>query len=141
MNIKGRQIIITNILLFALLFGLVSLNKVVFRPNFGHLPCVNILTGSFPNFIAAFIISLALINGVLTKNLKHGRFIAYTGSVIVFIILTIEEIKPIWGASEHFDSLDILASGLGSLLSISTYEMIVFSRKHKLKKKGTTMRI
>jgi hypothetical protein len=132
MNFKGKQIIITNILLFSILFGLVSLNKEVFRPNFSGIPLVNILTGSFPNFIAAYIISLALINGVLIKNLKHGRVFAYMSSALIFIFLTIEEIKPIWGASEHFDSFDILASGLGSLLSILTFEIIVFSRKHKL---------
>ena len=133
MNIKGKQIIIKNILLFALLFGLVYVNKEVFRPNFSHIPLVNILTGSFPNFIAAYIISLAFINAVLTKNPKHGRVIAYMSSALVFIFLTIEEIKPLWGASEHFDSFDILASGLGSLLSISTFEIIVYFRKHKLK--------
>lgn len=130
MNIKGKQIIIINILLFALLYGLVFLNKEVFRPNFSHIPFLSILTGCFPNFIAAYIISFAFINAVLTKNPIHGRVIAYMSSVLVFIILTIEEIKPMWGASEHFDSLDILASGLGSLLSISTFEIIVFVRKH-----------
>ena len=74
-----------------------------------------------------------MINAVLTKNPKHGRVIAYMSSALVFLVLTIEEIKPMWGASEHFDSFDILASGLGSLLSISTFEIIVFFRKHKLK--------
>lgn len=131
MNTKRKQIIIINILLFCLLFGLVFLNKKVFRPSFSHLPLVNILTGSFPNFIASYIISLGLINGVLTKKPKHGRILAYLSSVIVFIILTIEEIKPMWGASEYFDSFDILASGIGSLLSIATFEIIVFYRKHK----------
>lgn len=134
MDIKGKQIIIKNILLFVLLFGLVSLNKKVFRPNFSYIPLVNIITGSFPNFIAAFIISLAFINAVLTKNPKHGHVIAYVSSALVFIILTIEEIKPIWGASEHYDSFDIVASGLGSLLSVSTFEIIIFVRKHKPKK-------
>ena len=95
MNIKGKQIIIKNILLFALLFGLVYVNKEVFRPNFSHILLVNILTGSFPNFIAAYIISLAFINAVLTKNPKHGRVIAHMSSALVFIFLTIEEIKPL----------------------------------------------
>lgn len=77
MNIKGRQLIIKNILLFALLSGLVFVNKKVFRPNFNHIPLVNNLTGIFPNFIAAYIISLAFINGVLTKNPKYKRVFAY----------------------------------------------------------------
>ena len=128
MNIKSKQILIKNTLLLALLFGLVTINKEVFRPGFRHVPFLNILTGSFPNFIAAFIISLALINGVLVKNPRNRRVIAYIGSALVFIILTIEEFKPIWGASEYFDSFDILASGLGSLLSISIFEIILFTR-------------
>jgi hypothetical protein len=133
MNIKSRKIIIKNILLFALLFGLVFLNKKVFRPNFMSIPLVNILTGSFPNFIAAYLISLAFINPVLMKNPNYGRVIAYVSSALVFIILTIEEIKPVWGASEHYDLYDIVASGLGSLLAIFTYEIIIFFRKHELK--------
>jgi len=131
MNNKRKQIVIINIFLFALLFGLVSLNKEVLRPHFNHIAFINILTGSFPNFIAAYIISFALINAVLTKNPKHGRVIVYVSSALVFIILTIEEFKPMWGASEYFDTYDILASGLGSLLSISTFEIMVFFRKHE----------
>jgi hypothetical protein len=133
MNIKSKQIAIKNTLLIAMLFGLVTINKELFRPGFSHVPFLNILTGSFPNFIAAFIISLALINGVLVKNPRNRRVIAYIGSALVFIILTIEEFKPIWGASEYFDSFDILASGLGSLLSISIFEIILYTRKQKLK--------
>ena len=131
MNIKGKQILVINILLFALLFGLVSINKEVFRPSFSHIPFLNILTGIFPNFIAAFIISLALINAVLLKKPRHGRIFAYMGSVLVFVLLTIEEFKPMWGASETYDSFDILASGIGSLLSVSVFEIITFSRNHK----------
>jgi hypothetical protein len=38
--------------------------------------------------------------------------------------LAIEELIPMWGASTHYDALDILASGLGSTLSIITYELM-----------------
>ena len=44
---------------------------------------------------------------------------------------TIEEFKSIWGASEYFDSFDILASGLGSALSILIFETITYTRKNK----------
>lgn len=133
MNSKGKQIIIRNILLFALLFGLVTMNKKLIRPNFEHIPLINILAGCFPNFIAAFLISLAIINAVLIKNPGKGRVIAYAGSAFVFLVLTFEEFKPIWGASEYFDSFDILASGFGSLLSVLLFELINHSRKNKQK--------
>ena len=63
LNRKSKaRIIAINIFLFALLFGLVSLNKEILRPIFSHISFVKILTGSFPNFIAAYIISLAFVN-------------------------------------------------------------------------------
>ena len=119
------RIIGINLILFALLYGLISLNKEVLRPEFGQTPFINILTGSFPNFIAAYIISLGFVNAVLMRKLQNGRLIVYVGSVLVFTILAIEEIHPIWGASTYYDPLDIWASGLGSILSIITFELIV----------------
>ena len=77
-----------------------------------------------PNFIAAYIVSIALTNAVLIRKPKNGRLIVYLGSVIVCVILTIEEVTSMWGASAYYDSFDILASGLGSLLSIVTFELI-----------------
>ena len=131
MRLEARQIIIKNILLFVVLFGLVTVNKEVFRPNSNHIPFINSLTGCFPNFIAAFIISLAFINAVLIRKPRYGRIIVYAGAALVFLILTIEEFKSIWGASEYFDSFDILASGLGSVLSILIFEIITYTRKNK----------
>ncbi len=119
------KIIGTNLVLFALLFGLITLNKEILRPGFSHISFVSILTGSFPNFIAAFIISLMFSNAVLIRKPQSGRIIVYVSSVLVFMILAIEELKPMWGASTHFDTFDILGSGLGSLLSIITFELIV----------------
>ena len=116
------KIIGINLVLFALLYGLVSLNKGIFRPNFSHISFIRILTGSFPNFIAAYIISFAFVNAVLIRKPKKGRLVVYVSSVLVFTILAIEEINPIWGASTTFDPIDILASGLGSILSIITFE-------------------
>jgi len=132
MNRKSKQrIIVLNLLLFVLLFGLVSLNKELLRPLYSNIPTINILTGSFPNFIAAYIISLAFVNAVVIRQLKHGRLIVYLGSLLIFVILTIEEFKPIWGASTTYDLFDILASGLGSLLAIFTFELVVLKRKIK----------
>jgi hypothetical protein len=132
LNRKGKvRIIAINMFLFGLLFGLVSFNKEILRPIFSHLTFVRILTGSFPNFIAAYIISLAFVNAVVTRKLKYGRHIVYISSLLVFVIFTIEELKPMWGASTHYDSFDILASGLGSLLSIMTFELIVLKQNNK----------
>ena len=132
MNRKSKQrIIVINLLLFALLFGLVSLNKEFLRPLYSNIPIIKVLIGSFPNFIAAYIISLAFVNVVVIREPKYGRLIVYPSSLLVFVILTIEEFKPIWGASTHYDSFDIFANGLGSLLAILTFELVVLKRKTK----------
>jgi hypothetical protein len=130
MNRKSRLGIVgVNLLLFAFLFGLISLNKSFFRPTLNHLPFFRILTGCFPNFIAAYIISFAFVNAMLIRKPKYGRIIVFASSLLVFVILTIEELKPMWGASTHYDPYDILASGIGSLLSLLTFESITLKRK------------
>jgi len=132
MNRKSKQrIIVINLLLFALLFGLVSLNKEFLRPLYSNTPVIKVLIGSFPDFIAAYIISLAFMNAVVIREPKYGRLIVYLSSFLVFAILTIEEFKPMWGASTHYDPFDIFASGLGSLLTILTFELVVLKRKTK----------
>ncbi|MCK5341959.1 MAG: hypothetical protein KAR20_01065 [Candidatus Heimdallarchaeota archaeon] len=124
-------IIVINTFLFAALFGLVTLNKELFRPASSNTYFFNILTGCFPNFIAAYLISLAFVPAVVIRKPKSGRLIIYVSSILVFIILTIEELKPMWGASTQYDPFDILASGVGSLLAILTFEIIVFLRRSR----------
>jgi hypothetical protein len=139
MNLKSRiGIFVINILLFASLFGLITLNKEILRPALSNTNYLNILTGCFPNFIAAYLISLAFVSVVLIRKPKSGRIIIYISSIVVFIILTIEELKPTWGASTHFDPFDILASGVGSLMGILTFEIIVFSRRNNPLQKTLT---
>jgi len=122
---KNRKIVLAvNTAILAALFGLVSLNKEYIRPALSNSLLLRILTGCFPNFIAAFLISSAVISAVLIKNLKRGRTIAYTCSIAVSVILIIEEFKPMWGASEHFDIYDIIASLIGSILAIITFELL-----------------
>ncbi len=121
---KIRRILGINAFLFALLFGLISLNKEILRPAFAHIPYTSIFTGSFPNFIAAYIISLAFVNAVLQRKPQHGRLIVYLISALIFIVLTVEEIIPLWGASTHYDIFDVVASGLGSLLAIITFRLL-----------------
>ena len=130
MSRKNRlRVILTNILLFGLLFGLVSLNKEILRPSLSDIPIVKPTLGCFPNFIAAYVISLFFVNGALMMEPMHSRLLVYLGALFVFVVLTVEELRPMWGASTHYDVLDIVASGVGSLLAILTYELTVVTRK------------
>ncbi len=120
-----KKVIAINAILFAALFGLISLNKEILRPALNNSSFLKILTGCFPNFIAAYLISLASVSAVLIRKFKHGRVFVYTFSIAVFVMLMIEEVKPMWGASTYYDTLDIIASGVGSTLAILTYELLV----------------
>ncbi len=126
---EKKKILIINILLFALLFGLVSFNKQVIRPGYSHIPWVHLLSGSFPNFIAAYLIGLAFANGIMVRKLKRTRLFVYLSTLAVFIILTIEELAPMWGASTYYDPADIIASGIGSICTLLTFELITFSKR------------
>ena len=123
------RVVFTNICLFGFLFGAVFLNKEFLRPSLSHLPSLAPITGSFPNFIAAYIIGLFFVNGAVTMEQKHSRLLVYMASLLVFAFLTLEEVNPMWGASTCYDVLDIIATGAGSLLAIVTYELIVLKRK------------
>ena len=132
MNINNKKkVIAINAMLFAALFGLVSLNKEILRPALNHSSLMKILTGCFPNFIAAYFISLAFVSAVLIRKFKHGRLLVYSGSIAVFAILTMEELKPIWGASTYYDIFDIIASGVGSTLTIITYELLILIKMRR----------
>ncbi len=125
-NFNNRKSVIAiNAILFAALFGLISLNKEFLRPTLNNSELLKILTGCFPNFIAAYIISVAVVVAVLIRKFKHNRIIVYTSSIAVSAILIIEEFKPMWGASEHYDVFDILASVVGSFLAIMTFELLL----------------
>ena len=126
---NGRRVIAINAILFAALFGLILLNKKVLRPAFNHSELLKILSGCFPNFIAAYLISGAAVAAVWVRRLKRGRFIVYLSAMLVSAVLILEEIKPMWGASEHFDRYDIFASLAGSILAIITFEILLFTRK------------
>jgi hypothetical protein len=73
MNINNKKkVIAINAIIFASLFGLVSLNKEILRPASNNSSIQNILTGWFPNFIAAYLISLSSVSAVLIRKFKHG---------------------------------------------------------------------
>ena len=131
MKIQGKKrVLVFNAILFAIQFFSISFNKEILRPFYRNVPLVGVVTGCFPNFIAAFIISLCFMNGIVAKKLKYERLIVYIGSILVFVILTLEELVPMWGASTHYDLFDIIASGIGSLLAITIFEIVVLKRKN-----------
>ena len=130
---NNRKYLAINIILFAILYLSITFNKEFIRPVYGSSPIIGIVTGSFANFMAAFIISLFPVSPILSKNvsIKKARIIVYTISFVVFIILTVEEIHPMWGASTHYDFYDILASAFGAVLAIVTFEMIINRRQRR----------
>ena len=133
---RNKKYIAINLVLFAILYLSVTFNKEFIRPVYGHSPIIGIITGSFSNFMAAYIISLFTVAPILARNIeiKKSRLIIYAISMLVFIILTIEELKPFVSASKTYDTYDILASGLGSFAAILTFE--VFIKKIIKKKKS-----
>jgi glycopeptide antibiotics resistance protein len=130
-----KRIFAINAALFAALFGLVSFNKEVVRPASKTNPNWDVLTGSFPNFIAAYLISLAVVTPVLLRKWRHGRLIVYSWSAIIFLVLVVEEFRPMWGASTYFDIFDVIGSATGAILALLTYEALRFGRLRQ--KKGT----
>ena len=126
-----RRLLGINVLLFAVLYLLVAFNKDYLRPAFGHIQFMGVLTGSLPNFLAAFLISLGAVNGVLSRRPERGRLLVYLGACAVFLVLAVEELRPMWGASSVYDLFDILASALGSVTAILVYELIARHQKEK----------
>ena len=131
--IKNKKYIGINLVLIAILYLSVTFNKEFIRPVYGHSPIIGILTGSFSNFMAAYIVSLFPIAPILAKriDIRKSRLIIYLTSIIVFFILTIEELKPFVNASKTYDIYDIIASGLGSILAVLTFELIIKIWKNK----------
>ncbi|MDP3441645.1 MAG: hypothetical protein Q8T08_02185 [Ignavibacteria bacterium] len=129
------KIIGINMTLFLLLVLLIYINKTVFRPTFNENYFAQILTGSFPNFIAAFLISLCVVNPVLIRKPRLGRLIVYLGSLFTMLALILDELESI-GASRQYDINDIAGSVLGSLLAILTYEYLNHRQKRKRENKS-----
>ena len=132
MKTKGIiRVIIAITIIATVLFELIVLNKEYIRPAVSDPGFLLILTGCFPSFIAAYLISLVAVSAVLIKKPKNGRRIVYIVSLWIFAMLIIDELTRGWGASTHFDKFDIVASGLGSLLAVVTYEIALRIQNRK----------
>jgi len=126
MRIKRRHYLAINLILLAFLFLSVSLNKEYLRPASAGVAILDILTGSFPNFIAAYVISLFPAAPILSRRLSttRGTLIMVAAAIAVFIVLTIEELAPVFGASKVRDGFDIIASAVGSSCAILTFLLL-----------------
>jgi hypothetical protein len=82
------------------------------------------MSGIFPNFIAAFILSTVTYYPALAGRLRYPRAVIYANAALVFLLLTVEECMSLLGASETYDPYDILASAAGSALAILTFEAL-----------------
>ena len=132
MKTKGIiRIIVAITIIATVLLELIVLNKEYIRPAISDPGFLLTLSGSFPSFIAAYLISLVAVSAVLIKKPKNGRRIVYIVSLWIFAMLIIDEFSTGWGASTHFDKFDIVASGVGSLLAVITYEIALRVQKKK----------
>ncbi len=129
-NFSDRKILMAlPLVLFAILYLSVSFNKEYIRPVYGNDPVVGVITGSFSNFMAAFIIALIAIIPLLKKkiSLRQSRVYFYSVSILVFGLLVAEEFFSYFGASKTYDIYDILASALGSVMAIVVFEIVIKS--------------
>jgi type IV secretory pathway VirB2 component (pilin) len=128
--LQNRKYIAVNFVLFAVLFLSVSFNKTYIRPTYGHTAIVGVFTGSFSNFMAAWIISLFPFAAIRAQrmSLKRARLVFHGISVLVFAALAVEEIAPYTGASSTFDVFDLMANGFGSLAAIAVFEVFLKKR-------------
>lgn len=120
---KRRTCVAVNAILLAFLFLSVSFNKENLRPAFAGIPILNVLAGSYSNFMAAYVISLFSACPILTKkfNGTKGTQVVVATAIGVFIILTIEEGASIIGVSKVRDGYDVIASAFGSSCAILTF--------------------
>ena len=131
MNKEKLRYLGINLILFAILYLSVTFNKEYIRPVYGSAQFLGVLTGSFSNFMAAFIISLFPLAPLLGKKteINKGRKIFYSIAFLVFLLLTLEEIMPFTGANKVYDVYDIIASGIGALLAIIIFEIIIRKKR------------
>jgi len=130
-----KKSILLNVILFVILYFSVEINKTYLRPLFHNNETLDFLTGIFPNFIAALIISLFALTPLKKRNIsiKKSRIFFYIFSILVFLALAIEEIRPYADVSKVSDTFDIIASAVGSIFAIILFELF-YPKKQNEKK-------
>ncbi len=114
LNIKKIETLLTVITVF--LITLVILSGTYLRPLFP----TNILLGSLPNFVGAFVLYTLCFPLFKGRVLNHRNRLILS-AVFVFSFLTIEEFYPFFTATKTFDWYDILANGIGVVLGYFFY--------------------
>jgi len=127
------RVVGTNLVLFLLLFGVVTVNKRFLRPYVGPSALAQAVTGSLPNFAAAFFVTLAAVGPVLLFRPRFGRLLVYVASLAAFTLLTLEELTGAVGASKYFDAFDIVASALGAVFACLAFELLVSINRSRAK--------
>ena len=121
--VKNKIIIYSSLIL--LILGII--NDEYFRPKFGSLKYLNIVFGSLPNFVGAFLFAL-FSNGIIPRKYREKKEkLIYLSALLVFIILTKEEFYPYFTATKTFDTFDIVASGLGVLFAIFIWKLSIIN--------------
>ncbi|NPD43991.1 hypothetical protein [Lentimicrobium sp. S6] len=123
MNI--RKIRIRLVLTGIVVLVLFVINKEYLRPAFQNNEVVSIIVGSLPNFLGAYLFSLLPFERIIKSNNKNRKAYYYLYVAFIFIFLIIEEFFPFFTASKTFDVYDILASGMGCILAILSYEITI----------------
>jgi len=128
---NNKKDLVINFSLFAFLYFFVTYNREYIRPLYAGDSFSGILTGSYSNFAAAYIISLFSVAPIFFKNLNKGksRLVFYGFAVLLFLLLILEKFSPFAGASKVYDVYDIIASTLGNLLAFTIFEIIIRIKK------------
>ncbi|MDH4139935.1 MAG: hypothetical protein OEV43_05125 [Coriobacteriia bacterium] len=123
---KRGTCIAVNAALMAFLFLSASFNKEYLRPAYTGGAVLATLTGSYSNFMAAYVISLSPACPILTRMFAptKGTAVVVATAIGVFAILTIEEVTSILGVSEVRDGHDVIASALGASCAILTFLLL-----------------
>ena len=91
-----------NITFAILLFVLIYINKTFIRPTYNNTHFIQMLTGSFPNFIAGLLMCLCVVTPVLIRKPKFKRIIVYTISLCIMFVLVFDELQSLT-ASKQYD--------------------------------------
>lgn len=121
---------ISILILILVILGII--NGEYLRPQYGKLQYFDVLIGSLPNFVGAFVFSLLLSSQISKLYVQKRKLIIYFISFLVFIILTIEEFHPFLTATKTFDIFDIIASAIGALCSVIVLELSIKKNENKI---------
>ncbi len=117
-----------NITFAILLFVLIYINKTFIRPTYNNTHFIQMLTGSFPNFIAGLLMCLCVVTPVLIRKPKFKRIIVYTISLCIMFVLVFDELQSLT-ASKQYDLNDVIGSVIGVILALFIFEYFYYRQR------------